>query len=368
MKIGIINLAWANDNYGAILQAVGLEHILRKIGCKVETVNIYHKIKISDFFSKNGIKTIFRKVIFVSNINNAYSLVQFRKENINLTRKVFFDVRDFYEYKFDLDACIVGSDQVWKDVFIDSEWVKIYFLDFLPNGINKIAYAASFGGDTWTAKKNTTQYIRNALQQFNAVSVRELSGVKICSEILGVKAQLAVDPSLLIGRDFWERVVDKNNSNDHARNIVFFLINKKKRKVFMQLIAMIKKKSGKEAREISRHNLLGRFFEPIPIWLRKIKDAEFVITDSLHGICFSIVFEKQFIIYMPNKNETLTRIISLLSQLGISERLISNANEEKVDNLLRDKIDYSQVNKRLEEMREGSMNFLKNALNRQEKQ
>jgi len=364
MKIGILNLSWANDNYGAILQAVGLEHILKELGHEAETINICYKTKISDFFSKNGVKKILRKIIFKLNINNAHSLVRFREKNINLTKEVFFCVDDFYKRKFDFGACIVGSDQVWKDVFINSEWVKVYFLDFLREDVNKIAYAASFGKDTWTAGTDTTQYIKDHLRQFNAVSVRELGGVKICGEILGIKAQTAVDPSLLVGRDFWESVIDKNNSDNPAHNIVFFLIHKKKREVFLRLIDMIKKKTGKHVKELSKHNLLGRFFEPVPIWLRKIKDAEFVITDSLHGICFSIVFEKQFIAYMQNEDETLTRIVSLLGQLGISDRLISSIDEGKVDNLIKNKIEYSLVNERLEKMRKDSMDFLKKALDR----
>jgi len=368
MKIGILNLSWANDNYGAILQAVGLEQTLKNLGYEAETINIFYKTKICDLFSKNGVKRVLRKIIFKSNINNAHSLVQFRNNNMNLTKKVFFDSSDFYKHKFDFDACIVGSDQVWKDVFINSEWVQVYFLDFLRDDINKIAYAASFGKDTWTAGADTTQYIKNCLQKFNAVSVREIGGVKICKEIFGIDAQTAIDPSLLVGRDFWEDVIDKNNSVDHARDIVFFLIHKKKRKMFMRLIEMIRKKSGKQIKEISKHNLLGRFYEPVPIWLRKIKNAELVITDSLHGVCFSIIFEKQFIAYMPNENGTLTRIVSLLGQLGISDRLISNVDEKNVDDLLKKNIDYSRVNMLLEKMREDSMDFLKKALDRRDKQ
>jgi hypothetical protein len=368
MKIGILNLSWANDNYGAILQAVGLERTLKNLGYEAETINIFYKTNINDLFSGNGIKRILRKMIFKSNINNAHSLAQFRNKNMNLTKKVFFDSNEFYKHKFDFDACVVGSDQVWKDVFVNSEWVQVYFLDFLRSDINKIAYAASFGKDTWTAGADTTQYVKNCLQKFNAVSVRELGGVKICNEVFGIKAQTAVDPSLLVGRDFWESVIDRNGSIDHDHDVVFFLIHKKKRKVFMRLIEMIKKKSGKRVKELSKHNLLGRFFEPVPVWLRKIKDAEFVITDSLHGVCFSIVFEKQFIAYMQNEDETLTRIVSLLDQLGISDRLISNVDEKNVDDLLKKKIDYSRVNILLEKMREDSMDFLKKALDRRDKQ
>jgi len=368
IKVGILNLSWANDNYGAILQAVSLERTLKKLGYDAETVNIYHKIKINDLFSINGIKKILQRIIFRLNINNAYSLIRFRNKNINLTKKVFFNVSDFYEYKFDFDACIVGSDQVWKDVFINSEWVKVYLLDFLQDNVNKIAYAASFGKDTWTVNVDTTQYIRDRLRRFNAVSVREVSGVNICREILGINARHTIDPSLLVGRDFWESVIaeEKSDINDH--DTVFFLIHKKRRRTFMRLIAMIGKKSGKSVKEISKHNLLGRFFEPVPIWLRKIKDAELVITDSFHGMCFSILFEKQFIAYMRNEDETMTRIVSLLGQLGISDRLISDIDEKKVDDILKNKIDYSKVNGLLERMQEDSLTFLKNALNGLKKQ
>ena len=93
----------------------------------------------------------------------------------------------------------------------------------------------------------------------------------------------------------------------------------------------------------------------IPQWLASFSNAKFVVTDSFHGMVFSIIFEKDFIV-IGNRERGLERFSSLLSLLGLEDRLVYKVEDLKNKQLSR--IDYTSVNKTLNKLKESSKRFL----------
>lgn len=100
---------------------------------------------------------------------------------------------------------------------------------------------------------------------------------------------------------------------------------------------------------------------PVQEWLWFFKNAEYVVTDSFHGACFSIIFKKKFIVIRNNKRGGL-RFTSLLGRFGIMERLVESEEEVVNTDKLEAPVDYGNVYEIIHKDKEESMKWLRNAL------
>ncbi len=259
-----------------------------------------------------------------------------------------------------LDAVIVGSDQVWRLDYIDDGAYDAYFLSFLQNTpVRRISYAASFGTDQWTDDGKVAQ-VGNLLGQFDAVSVREDSGVSLCEQRFGRSDAVHVlDPTLLVERSFHDSVIERLAPGKSAGGLYAYVLDRSATK--QGIIDMVQRTQHLATMTLAEPETDLTGYVNIGQWARRFRDADFVVTDSYHGMIFSIIFEKQFVA-IGNAGRGLTRFNSLLALLGLEERLCDASANPGFEATELEPIDYRRVNRRVAELREHSREFLLGAL------
>ena len=212
MKVAIFTLPLVN-NYGGILQAYALQRALESYGFDAPVVNL--KIRQRGLFSRDYLKFLLAKLIYFKKYKNAefstlryYADTQrFIAQNIETTREIYSPAalkRLFEQEKF--GACVLGSDQVFNPPYFDA-FENDFSLGFAPQSCIKIAYAASFGGESFKGARDLELHKAN-LAKFKAISVRERNGTALCESVFGISgAAFVLDPTLLAGREVFEKFI-----------------------------------------------------------------------------------------------------------------------------------------------------------------
>lgn len=320
MKIGILTLPILH-NYGGALQAFAIHFFLKKNG--FDSLLINHlpvsNSKIKYFFSSI-------KRLFCLRKHKENNITSFIKKHVACTDAMnCFSSRLVKKNGF--DTIIVGSDQVWRPKYCYH--IENYYLKFAKkNPINRIAYAASFGVDDWEYTLKQTRKCSRLAKKFDAISVREESGVELCKEKLGVNASWVLDPTLLLTREDYLRICNEIPICTEKYLAVYVLDENK------EVTAAYEKESTTRGLVIKKFHADSKSTLTVPEWLALFRDASYVVTDSFHGTVFSIIFGKDFnCIY--NRGRGSARFESLLK--------IYNSGK-------------------LDEMRTCSLNWLKNTL------
>lgn len=261
--------------------------------------------------------------------------------------------------RYNLDAVIVGSDQVWRfEYHGDQKWMT-YFLDFIdPSVVRGISYAASFGLSDWSYPDQTKR-AGQLLSYFHAVSVRENSGAAICRDTLGRgDCVVTLDPTLLVDAAFYDRAIARHPVYT-GRKIVSYILDQSS--IVQKTERAVREALGQGLEAFSLRSSSGEKRFDIPEWLRAIRDAEFVITDSFHGTVFCIIFQKNFIA-IPNAGRGRDRFTSLLENLRLLDRLFVSQNVDEIESIVKRPVDFSHALQRLAELRKQSAHFLLAAL------
>lgn len=376
MKVGILNMQYSRHNYGALLQASALESVVRGILPKAEVEHIDARPKS---MKTPGLVATIRLLIrsFMGGMlgrnpkmpkfGNYEVFSDFRSQHINLSNRTYYDYPDFKYEQWKYDLVIVGSDQVFRIKFVKSR-AGVFFLRFLPEGCRRIAYAASFGVGHWEGEDdpNFTEQISSDLAKFDAISVRESSGVKICRDIFGLEAIQALDPTLLVGRSYFDSIIEKADPTITVSDWSLHFISEDA--PFIDLVpkfAEVNRKSFNDiycAKSRTWPFPAAIHFSSVPEWLMQIRDTkELVLTDSFHCVCFSILFEKNFLVFVSEQKGS-ERMNSLLSAFGLEDRICRSSEGLEAYARGHSSIDYSFVSEKLLELRKKSMHYLTNAL------
>lgn len=364
MRIGILTQPLAN-NYGGILQNYALQYILRNMGHDVETLNsdilkISRFVRILLLVKRVVVKYILRRSIRyvdaqqeikVCYRENNREIIRFINNHI-CVRDVNFPLKRSFVLQNGYDAYLVGSDQVWRKEY--TNFLSTYFLNFIEdNHTIRLSYAASFGVDKLDKTKYNTRKIGRLLSRFNAVSVRESSAVDICLRQLNVKAEVVLDPTMLLSKSDYVNLLQLQYNSKRYMAVYILDLTEEKQKIVSEL-------SAKYNLDIIYAGRYGTKISPsIECWLETILNAQFVVTDSFHGTVFSVIFEKEFIA-LVNPDRGLTRLDSLFNMFNIpSTRLI--ATQEAINTDV-EEINYEFVKAKIAEMRDKSLNFLNNTL------
>lgn len=322
MKIGVLSLPF-NNNYGGLLQAYALQSYLKGRGHDVYSINqpFFNK----KFRIKNSIKKHFR----LGNFINFENLVDFRHKHFKETMPINnnYDFKKLNRYKF--DAVITGSDQVWRFKYIEDNYNR-YFLDFIDdNKVIKLSYAASFGVDFWEADEAKTRNATYLISEFDAVSVRETEGKRLCRDYLNCHNAInLLDPTLLMPPDFYRYLYNGKEMGNNGKVGCYFLDpDPQKLNVVINLKKHLNLESFIIGKKLFSNNSIT-FFPHVSQWIKDFDTAECIVTDSYHGMIFSIIFQKPFIV-IGNKRRGLVRFSSLLMHFGLKERLIDIAESSK---------------------------------------
>lgn len=386
MKIGIITLNSAH-NFGASLQLYALQRTLEKLDFEVKVINYRYK-KIDNIYnpykrSKKGkldykfhLSKIKLHILDKYKIRKYENYEKFFKKYFNLTKayETFKDLtNEDWNKKWGFDAYICGSDQIWNS-HITRGLQPAYFLDFLPNSyekdskFKKISYAASLGTDK--INKFDIPVFRQYLHDFDNISIREKSSVQSLKECTEKDIEVTVDPTLLLEKSDYDKV----------RNPI---PNLKNREFIFVYVIDYNKELYKIAESISQEkNLPIVFSSPYlkpkkefknqisEVWdagpgefLELIAKAKYVVTNSYHGNIFSIIYKKKFI--SAPHHITSTRVLELTNQLNLDNVVYMNFNKfSSIDDI---EIDYDEVEKKITELKTHSIDFLKKAIENNEK-
>lgn len=373
-------------NYGGILQAYAVQKILKDRGHDVETIDIKIIAPQKKESVLKQLRTFVSTALYfiigkskVSNIqwpfNNYYkNYAEIGKTMMPFIRKIIdmspqlSSKQDFLDYvstnKY--DAYVVGSDQVWRPMY--SPNIGWFFLDFLSSksSAKRISISASLGTDNWEFTEEQTMKFKDLVHRFDAISVREISGVKLFKQYFDVDATLLIDPTMMLTPLDYTNVIKKDEANTISvkGKIFSYLLDSSdfKKQVLTDLHDKTKKpiyslnNRGEFGPYVSVKTALKHGPKPVAQWLRCFQEADFVVTDSFHGTVFSILHHRQFFV-VANKTRGISRIENLLKSFGLEDRLIDNLGSMSNGSLLKSP-DWDAIDKKLSLEREKFAEFL----------
>ncbi len=313
---GIITNIWSSNNYGAILTAYALQQYFKSKG---------QDYRILDYTPKHNLKKHFE---------------DFTKKYLNLTHPVN-DLKDLVDLNNYTENFVVGSDQVFKDEVV-KKTPFLYLLTYTDFSKHRIAFSASFGKDSFEAPQNDFNTLKRCYSRFDAISVRELSGVDLCREKFNLEAKHILDPVFLTDKCIFERLVDKN-CNKYKNKLVYYTLDATKE--IVDKINKVAEAKGLEALNIAHKGLSVEEF------LTAIHDCECFITDSFHGCCFAIIFNKAFLC-LVNSDRGSARFDSLAKTFDISKNFVSKPQEITLENIDISNIDYNKIEKIISDSKE----------------
>lgn len=353
-----------HNNYGSIFQYYALQQYLKCWGVKSYLLRYMFPTKdmlnglahkaISELHQKWSIANTFR------HIKTQWEFRSFLHNRCNVTPLKYTSIEELKRNPPQADIYITGSDQVFGG------WLEPNFLTFAPKGKPRVAYAASFGKRELTSEHQA--HIINWLQAFDAVSVRERSGVEICLK-MGVKTRHLLDPTLLL--DAEDYLPDNTPRAETSKYIFCYFIHEKKA-ANLRIDDISKFSSEKEVKlkvtgiEGPEQVVPRRYlcqYSPEK-WLNHYRYADYVFTNTFHGTVFCIIFHKKFCVLLQ-KGTTIQqneRIYSLLEMFGLQDRILEQ--EKAISSIIDDYIDWTYVEEVKKNWREKTDLFWKEILNR----
>ncbi|HPW74770.1 MAG TPA: polysaccharide pyruvyl transferase family protein [Kiritimatiellia bacterium] len=360
MKIGIVTLCEAN-NYGGVLQAYALQTYLRRMGHESAVLPVdYAKRRNSP------LKVLERPVKTVMEAVKAKKFASFRAKHFRSPGVTACRVDAFLRQPPRFDAYVCGSDQVWsRRACADSELRKYFFLDFGEVTARRISYAASWGAQT--LEPAVRDDIRACLQKFTALSVREKSGQGIVAD-LGFTAQWLPDPTFLLEEGEWRRLAE-DEPRTLGDNVLFQCEYRWTPCVRLSEInrVLVRQFGWDTVIPFSDHPfrdaVCTRCLTPSQ-WVNGIRRASLVLTNSFHGMVFSIIFRRPFIaVPLAGKYAGMNeRFLSLAERLGLQDRLLTDPDPSRIIALAQAPIDWESVYRHLNDWRREASTFLASAL------
>lgn len=383
-KVGLAITTYTH-NYGSFLQSYALVETIKHLGYEPEVI------------STNGVQTLIgaaRKKYFLKRMFNLSELrsytIMFKGIAMKIVNKTYarnqairgkaFDrFRDKY-FKFspvknswgevgemcrDYCAVVVGSDQLWRPANIEGGY---FTLEFVPDDINKVAYAPSFGIPR--LERPQAEKAKHFIPRLNHIGVREERGAEIVKELTGIEVPVVCDPTLLFTKDDWDACVGERLIKDDYV-LTYFIGDHEDYLKFAKRLGDYWGVKVVGIVHIDGYNSnISKYIDEEPYdidpfqFVNLVKNAKCVLTDSFHCSVFSIQFEKEFFAFKRfsdnNTMSTNNRLFTLFNMAGIENRILSG--KEAITEKIFAPIDYNKVRENLQIKREFSLTYLKNAL------
>lgn len=343
MKIGILTFEKA-VNYGTALQAIAMQRVLESFGVQAEF--LAHRCDAIDANSKVfDLKEAKSPAYVVAHLYNLSCAMKRNRAFREFQQKFFAFGTDKPR---DYDMIVAGSDQIWNYKLTGNDW--FYFLDFPKENIKKVAYAGSFGLPEVAAEYVDT--LKPLLEDFDYLSVREETAARIIREITGRDVPVVLDPTLLLNREQWAAMTEP----DSGKTGYIFVYTVFASESLWQFAYELSKRTGLPIRTISysklhRHQAEYDFSAGPGQWLSHMLGADYVVTNSFHGMAFSVNFQKQFYYELPPKTSGVgSRLQDMAQKFGLTDRELSRRSEAVID--------YTGVNAKLEQARTESRRFV----------
>lgn len=372
-KVGITTFWDTPVNYGQVLQGFALLSVLKSLGYspfilrytmneEVVSESKFTKIR-RILYGKSSLSKFLKRFYYTSEKNIDRGFNEFKNKFMIYSESCYPSFKSLKENYPNADIYITGSDQVWGEWGTDNK-KKVFLLEFLPNSVKRISYAASFGRNS--IKYNESNLFKNALDKFDAISVREKSGITICKS-LGHDANWVADPTLLLNRDAWIKTLNLNCEKENSKiAFVYLMQNEYTTQLGHKVIKYLKRK-GYNIKYVSSAYYIdpkSNYNPTIEQWLISILTADIVVTSSFHGTLFSTNFNTPIISLCGRggKEGQNSRIYSLLDEIGLSNRILDEYDEKKLDLMLQENISWEETNKIFNEKRNSGLSFIKKSL------
>ncbi|WP_288254660.1 polysaccharide pyruvyl transferase family protein [uncultured Hydrogenophaga sp.] len=373
MNVGILTFHFS-DNYGAALQAYALRRWLTEHGHRAHFIDyrpahIEHGGRLSLPTSPEKLKANLKVVyLALSSFLHQHFGNRDQRDKFAHFRERFLDVASdaaptdngaslAAAQAFDL--IVAGSDQIWspsQHFGFDPN----YFLAFADAfRARKISYAASFGRDRVSSSE--AEQLPRLLHHFDAISVREASGVTLVEQATGQRPANVPDPTLL--HDNYTELTDRAPIAPDEPYV--FCYGLRSPDNIRQTAELVSRQLN--CRILSPHNPHRRWAEigttvyPDPgEWVGLVKNARFVVTNSFHGTVFALLFRKPFIVagLTGDKAAANARAINLLRAVRLENRFAPSFSEHSTQALMNSPIDWANVDQRLGDLRQAGSDFL----------
>ncbi len=350
-------------NYGSGFQAVALERAIEGITIGGEPCS-YQLIPIWTLKGANGGQcetSLKRRLIQRAKRTGAGLLIGLLRPRFTPFEKRhlrFADVsrvEDLPSLNDHADAFVCGSDAIWNTVL--NNGLGAFYLDFAKK--YKFSYAASFGraeiSDAEIAR------IRDDILALDAVSCREASGCQLIRNRIGRDAELVADPVLLPGREVWDEIAGEPGKKGkyifvyatHMNQAIKDFLKTLQERTGLKII-----RAGSSPKQVLLQKIV-RVQTPEQ-WLRQLRDAEYVVTNSFHATAFSVLYHRKFFTVVAGQKTggVNVRMNDFLRMAGLEDRIFSAAPET----LPLGEIDYTRTDHVLEKLRDDSMAFLRGNL------
>lgn len=335
-------------NYGASLQAYALQHYCESLGCKYHIID-YKPDYLSGHYSLTAVanprfdKPLIKQLYLLAKMPSRLAGLRRKKrfdafttKYLNITSRRFNSCQEIAGDCPPADLYIAGSDQIWNTLFKNGRDAAFY-LDFVENRGRKISYAASFA--TERIYNDAEPFVVSRLRNFDAISVRESSALKLLENLGRTDGILVCDPVFLLSAADWRKMIPQIPQSIKEDYILVYDCERSER--LREMALRLKSRTGLPIYVLSP--TFGRYADndlslsgPIE-FLMLMANAKYVVANSFHALAFSIIFEKDF--YIINRSENInTRMGDFLSYLGTSERLIFTPQQ-----LTLEPVDFSRI-------------------------
>lgn len=373
MRIAVVTLP-LHTNYGGILQAYALKSVLESMGHSADVLDRKVKIVMIPRWKR---PLVYMKRMFLNMISLGKGPEVFRERRlIKELPYVSAELAPFIETYIsprivddysdvgigEYDAFVVGSDQVWRPRYFGK--IEDAFLRFASRwNVRRIAYAASFGTDQLEYSYEQLEACSRLLSRFDAVSVREKSGVVICDEWFDREdVEHVLDPVMLCEADVYKDLASGYLGGPAKGKTLTYILDKtpEKEAVSERVAAWMGCGIYDVSVSVSDRSIpIGERVVPaLEKWLAAFADSEFVVTDSFHGCVLAILFHKPFVV-LGNAGRGLSRIYSLLELLGLEDRLVGGLDPDDDGEYYISAPDWESIDAAILSERKKSMDFLK---------
>lgn len=372
-KIGIVTILDV-ANFGSMLQAYALGTIIQRLNYEVEFVNYWRqdyttKNKVRTFLKDKTLGNVAKRCLFALAALLFYAPIRIRvrhfvTKKFKFTRK-YTSFNDIKNNPPNIDIGIFGSDQIWNSSY-NGGLDRIFWGDF--GSFPHIAYAASSGLESF--ENNELPEIKHLLANFKSISVRESQTCEYLHNLGFPEVQHVLDPSLLLTAEEWKVSIGyQKNTSKRAAMQEYLLVYSVERFnndfIFSQARRIADKLNLKVYVVCTTYPVKAKKYgvdkiyamANVPVFLRLIADAKFIIASSFHGTAFAINFNKDFITISPNKYNI--RMESIVKQFGLEDRVIKT-NEIDIFDLK--SINYETINTKLTQARKDSLSFIRSSL------
>lgn len=377
MRIAIITFFQSQTNYGQLLQAFALQQILMKMGHYPYIVRYGFHESFPLTIGMEPLESNFDKLLDdrtqweVANAGSADNrhFDDFRQAHLNLSKNAYNHLEELQIVPPIADCYLTGSDQVWAQLLSYTD-NQTFFLNFGPEEILRISYAPSFALKNYPSELN--DLLAENLKRFDAISVREKTGVDICNKV-GVNAQWVIDPTMFLEGDYYRRLAKESQTRLPTNYMFIYHVNVKQQDLLYWSIfnsynieqglrAIAVHANGENQTDVEFLENAEYLYPSIQDWIRLIDACQYVLTTSFHGMIFAILLHKPFFVGLRLESMFAgnDRIISILSEMGLQNRIVTQ--DMDIRKIMQQPINWKEVDEKLLVLRSGSLSFLKENL------